>query len=270
MGQQPAEPTQGVALPGAGAVVVAHEGDRAQGAEGDHIPSVARALDEPEEDYRGPNIQAVPVDFDLLQIDFSAEWESWIAPSLLGGMRVIGVLDFRLYAELRKGVLCKLQEVNQHCIVDARGVMKEQPAQADIDHFLMLVRRGKGGRGRGQGRAAADGVCYPKRVEFLLAQQTIQDLLALDAEGEGLSACVRKLLGEVDVTSVKTIEDPGPAVTPHKTKIYLDPSSLTILKELGGGNNARGLRRLWASLSKTNNTLIRKDQPVRYDLDYDA
>ncbi len=227
----------------------------------------AQRSQEPGDGYVAPNISAVPIDFDLLQIDFSAEWETWIDPALLAGMRVIGVLEFRLYAKLQRGVLCKLQDLNEHRIVGSGGMLAEQPSQGDIDHFLMLVRRGKGGRGRGQGRAAADGVCYPKRVEFLVAQDMIQGLLAFDSEDEGLSACVRKLLGKVDVRVVKALQDPGPAVEPHKTKLYLDPQSLATLKELGEGSNARGLRRLWVSLGHQSKPLIRKDQPVRYDMD---
>lgn len=180
---------------------------------------------------------------DWIGIDFAGRWDDWVDARHLDGLRVIGVLDFRSTKGQDNGVLCKRMHGEGYAIVTRIGPLELPLTESEVDQFLLQVRKGRGGRGRGQGRASTDGVCYPKHKEVTIGQNMVMDLMKL---GSSLSEGIRAAVGRADVEACKQIEDPGGAVT--RCKIYLDMDSLDKLAVIGDKNVSRGIRRVWALL----------------------
>ena len=176
-------------------------------------------------------------------IDFAGKWDDWIDARDLDGLRVIGVLDFRSARGPGRGVLCKRMHSESYAIVTQAGPLDVPFSEAEVDHFLLQVRKGRGGRGRGQGRPSTDGVCYPKHKEVTIGQGMVMDLMRL---GSSLSEGIRAAVARADVEVCKRVVDPGGAVT--RCKIYLDPASLEKLADIGEKNVSRGVRRVWSQV----------------------
>jgi hypothetical protein len=181
---------------------------------------------------------------DLIAIDFAGRWSDWIDPRHLDGMRVIGVLEFRLDGRNELGVLCKRAHAEGYAVVTQKGPLSAALPNSDVEDFLFRVRKGRGGRGRGQGRPSKDGVCYPRRKEITISQNMVLDLMKL---GSSLSDGIRAAVHQVDIDACRNTPDPGGQVT--RCKIYLDAASLEKISSIGDGNISRGVRRIWWHLA---------------------